>query len=80
MITVVCDNGHEIDPYDFKYPIYNRYGKIEGFSTESEANGNGTKHAAWCEIEMEPGVDLSNILGALESMIWDNDPPDKIED
>lgn len=50
MITVVCDNGHEIDPYDFKYPIYNDYGKIEGFSIETEANGNGTKHAAWCSF------------------------------
>lgn len=50
MITVVLDTGRELDPYDFKYPIYNSLGKIEGFAIETEANGNGTKNKTWCSF------------------------------
>lgn len=50
MITVVLEDGREIEPYDFKYPIYNTHGKIVGISTGYEENGNGTKQKAWCSF------------------------------
>lgn len=52
MITVVLEDGSEIEPYDFKYPIYNELGKIVGISTGYEENGNGTKQKAWCSFRV----------------------------
>lgn len=50
MITVVLEDGREIGPYNFKYPIYNTHGKIVGISTGYDENGNGTKRKAWCSF------------------------------
>lgn len=73
-------NHTEMD-YDAKVTIIHNGGKISFDLCKIEGiYWKSVKDSQWCEIEMEPGVDLVNILGALESMIWDNNPPDKIED
>ena len=73
-------NYTEMD-YDAKVTIIHNGGKISFTLCDiSSIFWKSVKDSQWCEIEMEPGVDLSNILGALESMIWDNDAPEKIED
>lgn len=73
-------NYTEMD-YEAKVTIIHNGGKISfNLCNISSIFWKSVKISQWCEIEMEPNVDLSNILGALESMIWDNDPPDRIED
>lgn len=83
-ITRIIDtdtvNFTEMD-YDAKVTIVHNSGKISfNLCNVVSIFWKRAKSGQWCEIEMEPNVDLSNILAALESMIWDNDPPDVIED
>lgn len=73
-------NFTEMD-YDAKLTLIHNGGMISiSLNDIAVIYWKPTKASQWCEIEMEPDVDLVNILGALESMIWDNDPPDIIKD
>lgn len=73
-------NFTEMD-YDAKLTLIHNGGMISiSLNDIAVIYWKPTKVSPWNEIEMEPNVDLLNILGALESMIWDNDPPDIIKD
>ena len=73
-------NFTEMD-YDAKLTIIHNGGMISISVYDIDSiYWKSTKDSLWNNIEIEPGVDLVNILETLESMIWDNDAPEKIED
>lgn len=74
-------NYTEMDHDDAKVTIIHNGGK-NTFNLHDIVSiyWKSAKDSPWNEIEMEPDVDLVNILGALESIIWNNDPPDIIKD
>lgn len=67
--------------YDAKVTIIHNGGKNTfNLHDIDSIHWKSVKDSPWNEIEMEPTVDIANILDALESMIWNNDPPEKIVD